>query len=273
MTARARFSFVVPCFNEEDNVTPTVNAIRRAVAHGDDYEIILVDDCSGDRTLPQMHALARADPRVRVVHNQVNLGLGGSYKRGVSVATGTFVIMIPGDNGFPAASIAEILRQAGQADIVIPIVANPGARGWFRAAASRCFTGLLNSMFRLDIGYYNGAVLHRTSLLREIEIRTNGFAYQAEALVKLITGGASYTQCAVRIQQRETGRSSALSLKNLLTVSRALAHLVFEVGVFRKVGTGRPDGGRAGRSTAGPGIGAGRADGPSAGMGGPRDPA
>jgi dolichol-phosphate mannosyltransferase len=231
----ARFSFVVPCFNEQDNVAPTVDAIRRAVAHGDDHEIILVDDGSLDQTLPHMQALASADPCIRLVQNPVNLGLGGSYKRGVAVAAGTYVIMIPGDNGFPASSIAEILRHAGQADIVIPIVANPGARTWFRAVASRCFTRLLNSMFRLDVGYYNGAVLHRRSLLREIEIRTDGFAYQAEALVKLIAGGASYTQCVVQIQERETGRSSALSLTNQLTVWRTLAHLVVEVGLFRQV--------------------------------------
>jgi glycosyltransferase involved in cell wall biosynthesis len=228
-----RFSFVVPCFNEEDNVAPTVEAIRNAMATDDDYEIILVDDGSRDRTVQRMQALAGSGPRVRVVENRVNLGLGGAYKHGLALAGGRHVIMIPGDNGFPAESIAEILAHAGQADIVIPVVSNPGARTPFRALASRGFTALLNGMFRLDVGYYNGAVLHRTALLRTIEIRTNGFAYQAEALVKLMARGATYTHCRVRIQDRTAGRSSALSLGNQLSVWKTIGHLVADVGVFR----------------------------------------
>src|SRR5437773_12216781 len=92
VTAHRRVSFVVPCFNEEDNVAPTVDAIRDAVSEKNDHEIILVDDDSRDRTLPRMQALAEVDAHIRVVHNPVNLGLGGSYKRGVAIADGTHVI-------------------------------------------------------------------------------------------------------------------------------------------------------------------------------------
>ena len=234
MTAPATISFVVPCFNEEDNVEPTVETIREVMAAQTNYEIILVDDCSEDATLSRMQALADTDPRIRVVSNPVNLGLGGSYKRGIEVVQGTHAIMLPGDNGFPAASVAEILRHADRADIVIPVVSNPGARTWFRAFTSRGFTELLNWVFWLDVGYYNGAVLHRTALLHGIEIRTNGFAYQAEALVKLIARGASYTQCHVQIQERAAGSSTALSWKNQISVWKTILHLVAEVGVFRR---------------------------------------
>jgi glycosyltransferase involved in cell wall biosynthesis len=234
MTDQARISFVVPCFNEEENVAATVETIREVMSKHDEYEVILVDDCSRDGTLQRMHELAESEPRVRVLGNPVNVGLGGSYKRGVAVARGKYVMMVPGDNGFPAHSIAEILRHAGRADIVIPVVANPDARTRFRAFTSRCFVLLLNWMFWLDVGYYNGAVLHETALLRSIEIRTNGFAYQAEALVKLIARGASYTQCYVWIQERASGRSSALSLKNQITVWKTLFNLLADVGIFRR---------------------------------------
>src|SRR5262245_51339884 len=110
-------------------------------------------------------------------------------------------MMVPGDDGFPAGSIAEIIRHAGEADIVIPVVTNSGVRTWYRAAASKGFTALLNWLFRLGVGYYNGAVLHRTALLHTIDIRTDSFAYQAEALVKLIARGATYVHCYVSIQE------------------------------------------------------------------------
>jgi glycosyltransferase involved in cell wall biosynthesis len=60
MTAQPLFCFVVPCFNEEDNVEATVNSIRAAVGKQTYYEIILVNDCSHDRTLQRMQALANS---------------------------------------------------------------------------------------------------------------------------------------------------------------------------------------------------------------------
>ena len=238
MIGQASICFVVPCFNEEDNVAPTVQSIRAAAGPERPYEIVLVDDCSTDRTLERMQALAQADPRIRVIHNPVNLSLGGAYKRGVDAATLDYVIMIPGDDGFPADSIAEIIRHAGEADIIIPVVTNSGVRAWHRAIASKSFTVLLNWLFWLEVGYYNGAVLHRTRLLRTIEIKTNSFAYQAEALVKLIARGASYTHCHVPIQERAAGSSSALRWKNQVEVWRTIIHLMGSVGIFQRLRIG-----------------------------------
>src|SRR5215216_1677580 len=238
MSVQPWVCFVVPCFNEQDNVAPTVQSIRSAMGSERPFEVILVDDCSTDGTLERMQELAQTDARIRVLHNPVNLSLGGAYKRGVAVAQAEHVIMIPGDDGFPAESIAEIMRHAGEADIIIPVVTNSGVRTWSRAVASRGFTTLLNWLFWLSVGYYNGAVLHRTTLLQTIEIKTNSFAYQAEALVKLIARGATYAHCYVSIQERAAGRSSALSMKNQIAVWRTIIHLLVTVGLFRKLRLG-----------------------------------
>jgi glycosyltransferase involved in cell wall biosynthesis len=235
MITAPTFAFVIPCFNEQDNVEPTVGSVREAMGSRHDYEIVLVNDASTDRTLERMQALAAADPRIRVLDNPSNLGFGGSYKRGAGAATATYVMMLPGDDGFPGQSIAEIVSHAGKADIIIPIVTNPGARTWFRAFASKGFTTLLNWTFWLNVGYYNGAVLQRNELLRGIEITTNSFAYQAEALVKLIARGATYEHCHVRIQERAAGRSSALSLKNQIAVWKTILHLLAAVGLFSRL--------------------------------------
>jgi glycosyltransferase involved in cell wall biosynthesis len=235
MTTVPTFCFVIPCFNEQDNVAATVGSVREAMGRRADYEIILVNDASTDRTLEQMQALAAADPRIHVLDNPTNLGFGGSYKRGASAATATYVMMLPGDDGFPRQSIAEILSHAGEADIIIPVATNRGARHWSRAFASQGFTTLLNWTFWLRVGYYNGAVLQRNELLRTIEITTNSFAYQAEALVKLIARGATYKHCYVSIQERAAGRSSALNLKNQIAVWRTILHLLAVVGLFRRL--------------------------------------
>ncbi len=65
-------------------------------------------------------------------------------------------------------------------------------------------------------------MLHRLDLLRGIEIETDSFAYQAEAIVKLLKAGASYTTVGVEINTREHGGTKAFRPSNVVNVLRAL---------------------------------------------------
>jgi glycosyltransferase involved in cell wall biosynthesis len=93
MTSKPTFAFVIPCFNEEDNVGATVGSVREAMGARDEYEIVLVNDASTDHTLERMQALAAADPRIRLLDNPVNLGFGSSYKRGARAASATSIVI------------------------------------------------------------------------------------------------------------------------------------------------------------------------------------
>ena len=233
-------TFVVPCLNEAENLEATIEEIRAAVVNGADYEIILIDDASTDQTLELMRRCAAADARIRVLHNPINLGMGGGYKRGLAEAKMSHVILIPGDNCWPASSIRSIIRHASDADLVLPYVVNSAqARPAARVMLSRFFTWLINTLFWLDIKYYNGAILGRSALLRTITITTNSHAFQLETSIKLIGRGASYTQCPVTIQDRIAGRSTALRLRNLVGVGKVILLLIGAVGLFRLGATAR----------------------------------
>ena len=110
MPAVLTVSFVIPRFNEEKNVSATVASVREGMRTRNKYEIIFINDASTDRTLERMQALAAVDPRIRVLDDPSNLGFGGSYKRGARAASATYVMMLPGDDGFPGNSIAETAR-------------------------------------------------------------------------------------------------------------------------------------------------------------------
>lgn len=224
-------SFVVPCYNESENISKTVAEIEGAITDVGlkEYEILVVDDCSIDSTGAVVKDLAKKNHHIKLITNTQNLGLGGSYKKGVQLAGGTYVILVPGDNAYPREGIDRILARAGEADIVIPFFANPEARTWQRQLASRGFTFVINTLFGLDVPYFNGPVLHKVELLREIEIKTNSFAYQAEALVKLISQGATYCSLPVNVTERTTGRSRAFAPKNVYRVAKAIFLLWYEV--------------------------------------------
>ena len=162
MNIEHAISFIVPCFNEEENVQLTANTIREAMGNGT-FEIIFIDDCSRDLTFERMQLIAADDPRIRVIRNDVNMSLGGSYKRGVAAARHDYAIMVPGDNAFPAASIRQIIDNAGRADIVIPEVVNSAVRTPFR---THCLEGLYAS-FEL-------ALLAGRLLLQRRRVAPNG---------------------------------------------------------------------------------------------------
>jgi hypothetical protein len=104
-------------------------------------------------------------------------------------------------------------------------ISNADFRGRSRHLVSQAFVGLLNLRFGLRLRYYNGTVLHRTEHVRSIRIHTDSFAYQAEALVKLLRAGRTYLEVPTPITMRAAGRTKAFRLKNLLGVGRALLRL------------------------------------------------
>ncbi|MBI4860065.1 MAG: glycosyltransferase family 2 protein [Candidatus Riflebacteria bacterium] len=232
------FTFIVPALDEESNIAATVQEIESVAGNRfSEYEIVLIDDGSSDRTPSIMDRLAVTDPRLVVVHHPRNLGLGAAYRRGVQLARFDHLMLVPGDNQFPGTSMALLLDQLGRADIVLQYTVNPQIRPLGRRLLSAGFTALVNTLFGLSLRYYNGTVVHRTGLVKTVRMTTDGFAYQAEILVRLIARGASYVEVGVPITERSAGRSAALGARNVTRVLETLARLFLEVRLgFRSSG-------------------------------------
>jgi glycosyltransferase involved in cell wall biosynthesis len=235
-------SFVIPALNEEANIA---DAVREAVAAmGDrfgDYELLLFDDGSTDRTGAIMDQLAAADPRhVRVTHNPSPRNLGGVYKQGIELARMEYILMVPGDNENPGHALQAPFDAIGRADIVLPYPVNSAVRGSARHLVSRSYVGLLNRLFGLRVRYYNGTVIHRTANLKGLSVKTSSFAYQAEILIKLLCAGKSFVEVPIRIDPPKEGRRSrAFRWKNMVQVGRTLGDLFMDIRIRRPLGLGR----------------------------------
>ena len=223
-------TFLVTALNEEEHIEGTVDTIVSAVEHFScDYEILVVDDGSTDNTARIADEISARNPRVRVVHNEYNLGLGGAYKRGIRHASKEYVMWVSGDNAETADNLINIISHVGEADIVVPVLVAPKTRPWLRRQASKAFTRVVNSLFDLKINYYNGSVVHRCDLIRGVDIRTNSFAYQAESLVKLLKKGHSYVEVPYTSATYDGMFSNAMRPKNLLAVFKALLDLAVDL--------------------------------------------
>jgi glycosyltransferase involved in cell wall biosynthesis len=230
--AVSTLSVVVPALNEERNLGAAVESIVGAL--GDrvsDYELLVFNDCSTDATGAVADGLARENARIRVVHNPRNMGFGYNYTKGVELARMEYVVMLPGDNEVPGASIRAILEALGRADMVIPYIATPWVRSVQRRMISSSFTRLMNVLFGLRVRYLNGPCVLRRTLLQSISLRTHDFAYMAAILVRLIRSGHSYVEVPMDLQPRRHGRSKAFRLKNVASVLRTIGSLFWEVRV------------------------------------------
>jgi len=228
--SRFSVSFIVFALNEEGNIAATVDTLRQAVEGAPiaDYQIVLVNDGSTDKTGAVMDALDASDGRITAVHNLTNLGPGGAFKRGALAARCDYLMPIAGDNAAPADSIRMTIEHLGEADILMAYLANPQVRSWRRRLGAYAFKSVINVLFGYSVPYYNGAIPRRT-LFNDIQIKSNGYFFFAEMVVKLMRRGASYVAVGVFHTNQSNASSSALKPANLVKVFKDLFCLVRDV--------------------------------------------
>lgn len=233
---KKRLSIMVPAYNEEGNLENTIKEIKKGIGKNiTDYEIIIFDDGSSDKTGKIAEALAKKDKKLRVVHNKPNRGIGYCYRTGQKLARFEYYIYIPGDNQFPKKALSESVEKIGQADIIIPYPTNIHIRPFLRQLISHAFTYLLNLFFGLKITYYNAPVIHKTKFLRGVpQKETSGHAYQAEILVRLLKAGASFTEVGFDMYERKGGKTTAFKWRNVKRVLSTIVPLFWQLQILKK---------------------------------------
>lgn len=230
--SKKRLSIMVPALNEQDNIEKTVNEILKGVKGKlDDYEILIFNDGSTDRTGDIAQKLSNKNKRIKVINHKKPQGMGSCYREGLAKAKFEHYMYIPGDNQFPSAALSRMLTKIGQADIIIPYVTNMNIRPLTRQILSSGFTKILNAAFNLNVSYYNGTVIHKTALLKTALPKTDGHAYQAEILVRLLKRGATFKEIGYDMYERRGGKTSAFKWKNVKSVFSSIANLFWEVQV------------------------------------------
>jgi len=229
-------SLIVPALNEEDVIDEVVHQILAQVqGKAREFEIILIDDGSTDCTGQIMDRLASGDARIRVLHNERNIGLGASFQRGLKEARHDYVMLLCGDGGLPAESLPPIFDNIGAEDLVIPYMTNlKRIKSPSRYFLSRSYTNLLNLLFGFKLRYYNGLPVYPRYLLEAIAITSTGFGFQGEILVKLLRSGCTYVEVGVEGQDK-TQRSVALRPRNIISVAKTSLHLVLEILRFKPI--------------------------------------
>lgn len=129
---REMVTIMIPCYNEEQGIGPTIDAIRATMDRTEwQYEILVVDDSSTDRSAE----VARAHG-ARVIQHFENKGEGRARKTGTLHARGDIVVTTDADCTYPADKIPELLAYMDRADMVVgDRSTEAGSYRWLRRPA------------------------------------------------------------------------------------------------------------------------------------------
>ncbi|RME40840.1 MAG: glycosyltransferase family 2 protein [Planctomycetota bacterium] len=199
-------SVFFPCYNEEENVERVVrDALGVLPECCDEFEIIIVDDGSTDRTGELADRLAAAHEPVRAVHNRPNRGYGGALRRGFAEARKNWIFYTDGDGQFDLAELKRLIPLLRDYDIVSAYRIDR-QDPWIRKLNAFGWSTLVNLLFSLGVRDIDCAfkIFPRT-LFEQIELKSNSALIDTEVLARAKRLGYRIGQIGVRHLPRTAG--------------------------------------------------------------------
>lgn len=227
ITRAPRILIVIPAYNEEKSVAAVA---REALASAPGVEVLVVDDCSTDRT-----AAILAAEGINHVSLPVNLGIGGAVQTGFLYAweKGHDIVMqVDGDGQHPPAQIPQLLQAIREEGLDAVIGSRYAAGSQIVSSwARRLGGGLLGALIRLATG-------------QRVTDPTSGFrAYNRHALeylrrhypqeypepiiaIDLLRNGFRLGEVPILMKEREHGASSITGLDTLLYMIKVIFAII-----------------------------------------------
>ena len=210
-------SIVMPVYNEEDTVEEIV---ERVLAEEHQKQLIIVDDGSTDGTPEILRRLAEQHPgAIRLVIRTENRGKGAAVRTGLKRVTGDVVIIQDADLEYDPADYEVLLDpiEEGIADVVY------GSRFlgvhrvllFWHYLGNRFLTFLTNVLYNVNLTDMETCYKAiRTSLLKEITLRSNRFDIEPEITAKVLKRGARLYEVPIKYAGRTYGEGKKIGWRD-----------------------------------------------------------
>ncbi len=201
-------SVVVPMFNEEPTIGNVISRIQSTlIKNGVKFEIIVIDDCSLDRSL---EVAKKYD--VRLFTFKQNMGKGHALRAGFAKAKGDFIATIDSDGSHCPEELPLLLDSLlkGEADLVIGsrFSTPTSATSRRNQAGNRLFNKIIrlltgNSMSDSQSGYR----VMTSKVLKSMNLISAEYEIESEMLVKTVRRGYRIREVPITFEQRTYGKS------------------------------------------------------------------
>lgn len=223
-------TILVTSYNEADFIADTLDSVVAAVAQTSlSYEVLVIDDQSRDESAARVNDYMKSHPShpIRLHVNPQNRGLANNFVEGAFLGRGKYYHMVCGDNATPVECLVALYRLVGKADMLIPyqVQSEVAGKSPGRRRLSNLFTAIVNFLGGYKLKYYNGLPVYRRRSVMRWHPVSYGFGFQADTTTMLLDQGESYIQVYGRSVDNKGSGSTALSMRNLLSVCHTLLEI------------------------------------------------
>jgi len=225
-----RVTIVMPCYNEEDGISRTLQRLHEQLHSLEPYELIVVDDGSTDSTARVLDAALAERPWARIMSHPRNRGYGAALKTGIRHAGSSLVVITDIDGTYPPERIPELVAAVDDADMVVGARTAPDATYPLVRKIPKLFlTAYASWIARQDIPDLNSGlrVFRREAVSRFLNILPDGFSFTTTLTLAMLTNGYRVRYIPVGYSPR-LGRSKIRPVRDTLSFFQ----LVLRTGLY-----------------------------------------
>ena len=210
-------SLIASAYNEEESIEwaarKWVKDLSGIVA---DYEIILVDDGSTDKTWEIVAAMQEEFPKIRSIKLEKNHGIGAATMIGVYASEKDFIFWDPVDMPFDTKNLPVLLDKINKSNIVIGYRSDRRHNSLFRKITSYTNYWLIRILSGMSIKDFQHIQIYPRKLFDEISVVSRSTFIPPEVIIKAHKAGYTYAQVEMDYSGRKRGKSKCASTKVIL---------------------------------------------------------
>ena len=247
-------------YNEEELIGDYLDRLNALLSESvEDYEIVLIDDCSTDRTAEIVQSKLTALPRVRYIRNDKNMNVGFCFQRAIRSASKEYLFWQTIDWSYEISMLRIFLEFLRENDVVMGVRRAPvraadqyikpflgilklvGIRHLtrrsdtpFKALVSVLNYMLIRTTFRVPLSDYQNVAFFPTKLIQQIKWEANSAFVCPETLIKLYWKGTSFAEVPIPFIPRSAGTAKGVTLRTIRRAVSDILSLWFKWIVLRR---------------------------------------
>jgi glycosyltransferase involved in cell wall biosynthesis len=232
----AGLSIFFPAYNDGGTIASLVLTARRAAQQlTSDFEIIIVNDGSADRTPEIADELAGTYPEVRVVHHPRNCGYGGALRSGFAAAQKDLIFYTDGDAQYDPAEMASLWRRlADDVDLVNGYKISR-SDPWHRVVIGRIYHHTVRILFGLKVRDVDCDFrLIRRHVFDRVQLEHNSGVICLEMMKKIQDAGFRIAEVPVHHYHRAYGRSQFFNFRRLFRTAVDVSRLWIDLVIVHR---------------------------------------
>jgi len=220
---KTEFSIIIPCYNEEDSITTVVEMLEKNFKNLDNFEIIIVNDGSTDKTLLILNEKKSSDifQKIKIVSHNKNRGYGASLKTGIRNAKFDNIVTYDADCSYPMEKIVEFVNTLQSKNLDMVVGSRTGKNvnySKLRSIPKWFLKKWISWIAKEDVPDINSGLRTFKKKVAEkfLFILPNTFSFSITITLSMLTTGKQVLFEPIDYEQRTMGKSKIKPIRDTL---------------------------------------------------------